>query len=94
MTAATIVETSPTGGKNGYLYSFNALKAAANEEILLGKHCFPKCFLGAQTRKHLLRKQNLSDIFASAKNVFWGRKRGNRFPSATMLPSTFRGTQR
>ena len=24
-------------------------------------HCFPKCFLGAQTRKHLLKKQDVSE---------------------------------
>ena len=40
-----------------------------------------KCFLGAQTRKHLLRKQNVSEQiekqFSSATDVSWCRKRGN-----------------
>ena len=37
------------------------LKASANEEHCCGKHFFLKCFLGAQMRKHLLRKQNVSE---------------------------------
>ena len=37
------------------------VKAPANGETLLRKHCFPKCSLVAQTRRHLLRKQNVSD---------------------------------
>ena len=36
-------------------------KAPLNEETLLRKHCFPKFLLRAQTRKHLLRKQNVSE---------------------------------
>ena len=39
----------------------NVLKAPSNEETMLPKHCFRKCFLGTQTRKQLLRKQNVSE---------------------------------
>ena len=28
---------------------------------IVAKHCFPKCFLGTQTRKQFLRNQNVSD---------------------------------
>ena len=38
-------------------------------------HCFPKCFLGAQTRTHLLRKQDVSEqiqtqILAASRETF------------------------
>ena len=66
------------------------LKAPANEETLFRKRCFPKYFVDAQTKKHLLRKvsniflSKFRNIFSSqeanltpATNVSWGRKRGN-----------------
>ena len=53
-------------------YQGTNLKAPANEETLLRKHCF----LAAQTGKHFLKKQNVSEksqkhfLFPGSKKCF------------------------
>ena len=65
-------------------------KAPANEETFLRKHCFPKCFRGMQTRKHLLRKQkcfwSISETFLLLQQMFPGATNREIFASATMFP--------
>ena len=73
------------------------IKAPANEETLLRKHCcFPKCFPVCADRKHLLRKhflllrnKNVSDFFQKhfgfSTNVSPFARRGNNV-SATVFP--------
>ena len=65
------------------------IKAPANEETLLRKHCF----LAAQTRKHLLKKQNVSEksqkhfLFFRSKTCF--RSNVSSFAGALKEPVIF-----
>ena len=73
------------------------LKAPANEETLLRK----QCFLAAQTGKHLLKKQNVSQksqkhffLFLGSKKMFPQqmfplRANGETFRETTMFPQRF-----
>ena len=55
------------------------LKASANEGTL-----FPECFLDAQTRKLLLREQNVSEQLLS-QQMFPAAENGETFASAIMF---------
>ena len=57
------------------------VKAVANEETLLRKHCCERKCFGEQTGKHLLRTQNVSE-----RQMLRARANGETFAAATMFP--------